>query len=919
MESKNARAAGIAYVFGPYRLIPDECLLLRDEMPVALTPQAYDLLKILVESAGHLKSREELVEALWPTTVVEETNLSWNIRAVRKALGDDSETPRYIETVRGRGYRFIAPVATERSRRAGTGKFLFGKRLYVWAGTGSAIAIALSLATLFLWPSVVGHKKALPISSRRPLVAVLGFQNLSDEQGSNWIGTALAEMVGTDLAAGGMLRNVPAPDIARIRREFNLPAGGAALGRNMLHALHINLGADYVATGAYLLLGDGKDARLRVDVKLVKVSDGTAVATLSETGSRTQLFSLVRSLGVGLRQQLDVAGLNVTEQGEVRATIPSTPDAARAYSEGLQELSTGNPVAARQALEQTISLEPDFPLAYVGLAQAWMSLGDEVNARTAAKKALANSAGLARTQRLLIDGLFREAGHEWDQAVEDYRALFTFYPDDLQYGLLLARAQVKAGRPKQSLQTVASLRKLPAAAGDDPRVDLAEAVAADSLGDNQRATTAAVKAVAVAKSRGAVLLEAKALSHLGRSEDLLGKYAQALEHLTAAKNLYDNMKGDALDRGIVLERIGNTYGNEGEYDKAVQTFEEANATFARIGNRYWQGAAINNIGNVYYRRNQLSQASRYYELALPMFQDIHRDLTASFVLNNIAVIRGYQGDMSGAIKNYRKALAIRRAVGAKKLIGVLLLNLGIDYTAIGRLDEARRSLEEAMILYQQQGDEPDVSDVLASLADIDVQEDKLASANNRYLQALEIRRAKGMHNETAENERDLAELELIQDKPAAAIKLAQSSAQEYANEKAGTDEARARAVLALALASAGRRKAAREQFKLARALYPSVENVRARLQLQVLFAQMKMRLGEQKPAIEILRKTVKKAGSLGLVTLAYWARLRLVEVRKQSKDTNASATAEAGRLEANARKAGYLLVARKSAELVRAE
>ncbi len=917
MESKNARVAGVAYTFGPYRLIPDECLLLREGKPVSLTPQAYDLLRILVESAGHLKTREELVVALWPTTVVEETNLSWNIRAVRKALGDDSEAPQYIETVRGRGYRFIAPVSTERTKQAKVGKFLSGKRLYAWAGAGLAIAISIALISMFLWPRVFARKHTLPVSARRPLVAVLGFQNLSNARGSDWIGTALAEMVGTDLATGGVLRTVPALDIARVRREFNLPAGGAMLGRHMLHALRINLGADYVATGAYLLLGNGKDARLRVDVKLVRVSDGTAVATLSETGSRTQLFDLVRSLGVALRQQLDVAGLNVAEQGEVRATIPAKPDAARAYAEGLQALSAGNPVAARKALEQAIALEPDFPLAYVSLAQAWMSLGDEVNARAAAKKALANSAGLARTQRLLIDGLFREAGHEWDQAVEDYRALFTFYPDDLQYGLLLARAQLKAGKPTEALKTVAALRRLPAAAGSDPRVDMAEADAADTLGDDKRAAAVAAKAAAVAKARGAILLEAHALSHLGRSEDMSGQYAQALDHLTTAQKLYKNVGGDALDQGVVLERLGNAYGAEGDYDKAIQAFEEANKAFATVGNRYWQGAAINNIGNIYYRRNQLDQARRYYELALPMFQDIHRDLTASFVLNNIAVIQGYQGDMAGAIGNYEKALAIRRAAGAKRLAGSILLNLGIDYTVIGKLKKARGSLEEAMVIYKEKGDDPDVSNVLAALADIDVLEDKLESAHKRYLQALAIRKVKGMSNETAENERDLAELELIDNKPVAAIKLAESSAEEYGKEKAGTDEARARAVLALALASAGRSKEARAQFILAQAQYSSIDNVRAKLHLKILFAQIETRLGNPQQAIKNLENVIKQARGLGFVTLVYWARLKLTEAKAQSKKMNASVKAAARRLEAKARKAGYLLVARKSIELAR--
>jgi len=237
----------------------------------------------------------------------------------------------------------------------------------------------------------------------------------------------------------------------------------------------------------------------------------------------------VRSLGVELRQDLGVAALSPTEESEVRATIPVSPAATQLYSEGSEALNSGNPVAARRLLQRAVSLEPNFPLAYVGLAQAWMELGDEVNASVAAHMALNNSAGLARPQRLLIDGLYREAGHQWKLAVEDYRALFTFFPDDLQYGLLLARAQVKADKPGDALRTVQTLRTLPPPAGNDPRVGIAEVNAYDTLGNNQRAAEAASSAAVTAKTRGAVLLEAEALSHLGRSENLMGNYADALK------------------------------------------------------------------------------------------------------------------------------------------------------------------------------------------------------------------------------------------------------------------------------------------------------------------------------------------------------------------------------------------------------
>ncbi len=107
------------YDFGPFRLEPAERLLLRDGQPVPLPPKAYDLLVTLVAHAGHLVTKEDLLREVWPETFVEEANLSYTVSLVRKALGDDNEPYRYIETVPKRGYRFREAVAgSQPSERA---------------------------------------------------------------------------------------------------------------------------------------------------------------------------------------------------------------------------------------------------------------------------------------------------------------------------------------------------------------------------------------------------------------------------------------------------------------------------------------------------------------------------------------------------------------------------------------------------------------------------------------------------------------------------------------------------------------------------------------------------------------------------------------------------------------------------------
>ena len=112
MGNTEAKLSRSAFSFGPFRLIPSEQLLLEGETPVRLGSRALDILVALVERAGEVVTKEELVRRVWPNTFVEEGNLRVHIAALRKVLHDGQAGNRYIANIPGRGYRFIAPTHT---------------------------------------------------------------------------------------------------------------------------------------------------------------------------------------------------------------------------------------------------------------------------------------------------------------------------------------------------------------------------------------------------------------------------------------------------------------------------------------------------------------------------------------------------------------------------------------------------------------------------------------------------------------------------------------------------------------------------------------------------------------------------------------------------------------------------------------
>lgn len=113
MDAMSGTAKGeLSFAFGPYRLVPGRQLLLLDDQPVKLGGRAFELLRLLVQRSGQLVTKEELIAAAWPGTFVHESNLKVNMWSLRRALGDTKLNPRYLATIAGRGYMFVAAVET---------------------------------------------------------------------------------------------------------------------------------------------------------------------------------------------------------------------------------------------------------------------------------------------------------------------------------------------------------------------------------------------------------------------------------------------------------------------------------------------------------------------------------------------------------------------------------------------------------------------------------------------------------------------------------------------------------------------------------------------------------------------------------------------------------------------------------------
>ena len=234
--------------FGPFEIDPEAQQLRRAGAVLRIQPQPFKVLLALVSRAGEVVTREQLRQELWgdETFVDFEHGLNYCVRHIREVLGDEAQTPHYVETIPRRGYRFIARVESEglaplKDSIGGT----VPKKKPNWAIAASALALvigATSITGVYAWKYRKSAHATSPTAfiastAARRSVAVLGFRNLSGRAEEAWVSTALAEMLSTELVAGEKLRLVSGEDIARTKIELRLADADSVLRKNLVGIL----------------------------------------------------------------------------------------------------------------------------------------------------------------------------------------------------------------------------------------------------------------------------------------------------------------------------------------------------------------------------------------------------------------------------------------------------------------------------------------------------------------------------------------------------------------------------------------------------------------------------------------------------------------------------------------------------------
>jgi TolB-like protein/DNA-binding winged helix-turn-helix (wHTH) protein/Tfp pilus assembly protein PilF len=371
------------YQFGPFRIDVSEQTLSRDGQIVAITPKVFDMLLVLVRNSGATVDKQTLMKEVWPDSFVEEGNLTVNMTALRRALGENSDEHPYIETMPRRGYRFVAEVTENwgHDRGPDTGKRRPGLKAvapsrstssteYIISGikqhrktatVGLILLLVLSIGLyIMLRPSRPSEETTLPLTSVGSL-AVLPFVNESGNSEVEYLSDGMTESLINSLS---QLANLSVKARSTVFRYK---------GKNLEpQQVGSELKVQAVLNGRVMQRGE----QLALGLELVDVRTGNHIWGEQYNSKLSDLMTLQSEIARDVSNKLRLK-LSGADERKVTRSYTANAEAYQLYLRGRFFWDKRTPPSMQKAVEyfeQAIAADRGYALAYAGLADAYAAL-----------------------------------------------------------------------------------------------------------------------------------------------------------------------------------------------------------------------------------------------------------------------------------------------------------------------------------------------------------------------------------------------------------------------------------------------------------------------------------------------------------------------------------------------------------------
>src|SRR5271165_2410388 len=828
----------------------------------------------------------------------------------------------------------------------------YAKRKLMFVGVAAALAL-LAAISYFSRARRAEKKNAsvadsgVPVASKaRTSVAILGFQNLSGKATNAVLGEVLVDSLWSQLDADE-IRFIAPGRVDDMRRDLGITTVIEKPGKDDLRRIAAYLGSDVLLTGSYRTDGDKPSDKVEWNIHLMHASDAESLGSVQETGTQSGINDLAARAGRLIRSKLGIT-LNAQEEARLDSSLSANPEALAQFAEARERLRAYEFKEGIKLLQSSIAADANFVKARVALAGAWSELGFEAKAEEEARNAMEISTKVSAEAKGLVAGRYYEAAHDWPKAMEQYSSLWTLYPDEPEYGLLLARSQTSGGKAAEALITLGQVRKLKLGAQLEAQADLAEADAQEVTSHFDKQLAAAEAADKQAESLNAHMLLARAriqqCAALLRSEadaqEVTSHFDKQLAAAEAAAKQAESLNAHMLLARARIQQCAALL-NAGKTDEAKTTCDDAQKLNQDTGDTLGTARATNDVANAYWKSGDFAKAKPLYERALGLAQTIGDKRDEAGALNNLANIRDSQGDEAGAIHAYQQSIAVARERGslsdealAQQMLGVILYVQGKrkdgeaafqqaiqiakrigDRQAEARalnshcsvllnaseIQEARKDCEQSLQLRRAMDDQGAIASSLGATGDVELTQGDLAAAEQNYSEALRIQEHLGLKADAAMSRVWLATLGLETGKLDEGRRFAEDAAKELASEQDAQNEGYARATLAEILTASGNIPAATEELEKLRRLVQSTNDHSLKSQWTLAQAKMDLKSGNADAAIRGAAAVVNDARKSGDLGLSLEAQIVMGEAQLKAgrsgdgRKTLASAAQEANR------------------------
>jgi len=353
------------YEFGPFQIDKLNHALLRDGDTIPLKPKVFDTLLLLVENRERILDKDEMLRRLWPDTVVEESNLSQNVYLLRKALCEETEGAKYIETTPKRGYRFVGTVKevaiTSAIPDAHTSPELAVEKKQL---SRPAVAVVAGLIMVVIGLGVYAWTMTRLVPAPRNVqinsIAVLPFKTLGADNHDQTLGFGMADTLITRLSN---IKQLTVRQTSSVRKFTSPNDDVLAAGRE--------LNVDAVLDASIHQTG----SQIRINWRVISVKDGAVLSAGFVDKNSDDPFALQDALAAKVAQAL-TSQLTGEEKNLLAKRYTDSSEADRLCVLGRYHL-TANMEDWKKALDYfnaAVEKDPDYALAYAGLANAYISL-----------------------------------------------------------------------------------------------------------------------------------------------------------------------------------------------------------------------------------------------------------------------------------------------------------------------------------------------------------------------------------------------------------------------------------------------------------------------------------------------------------------------------------------------------------------